>query len=92
MAAQASDWPMWDSVTHPQEPAGSGKFAFSYNGDYATERVLILSGVATLAPDDGSEPFEIEAGDSVWFHHGFSCQWTVHERMTKRYQVIFKHI
>ena len=35
----------------PQVPAKSGKFHFDYNGDYATERVLITSGRATLTPD-----------------------------------------
>jgi len=84
--ASAAEWPLWDSDTHPHEPAGSGKFPFNYNGDYATERVLIVSGRATLAPDDGSEAVTLSAGDSVWFHHGFACQWTVAERMTKRYQ------
>jgi hypothetical protein len=37
-----------------QEPPKSGKFPFNYNGDYATERVLIICGAATLTPDDGS--------------------------------------
>lgn len=83
--ASAADWPLWDSDTHPHEPAGSGKFPFNYNGDYSTERVLIVSGRATLAPDDGSEEVVLAAGDSVHFHHGFACQWTVTERMTKRY-------
>mmetsp|Transcript_56325 Transcript_56325/g.96962 ORF Transcript_56325/g.96962 Transcript_56325/m.96962 type:complete len:323 (-) Transcript_56325:429-1397(-) len=81
----AADWPLWDSEDHPQEPQGSGKFPFNYNGDYATERVLIVSGRATLTPDDGSPVVTLEPGDSVFFHHGFACQWTVHERMTKRY-------
>ena len=82
----AQDWPLWDSDTQAQTPAGSGKFPFNYNGDYATERVLIVSGRATLAPDDGSDEVVLAPGDSVYFHHGFACQWTVHERMTKRYE------
>eukprot|EP00961_Rhodomonas_salina_P010083 135724-Rhodomonas_salina.1 len=85
-ASEAAHWPLWDSDEQPQEPPGSGKFLFKYNGDYATERVLIVSGRATLAPEDGSAPVELAPGDSVWFHHWFSCSWIVHERMTKRYQ------
>uniref|UniRef100_A0A7S1BDB3 (S)-ureidoglycine aminohydrolase cupin domain-containing protein n=1 Tax=Corethron hystrix TaxID=216773 RepID=A0A7S1BDB3_9STRA len=84
--AQASDWPLWDSADHPQDPPGSGKFAFNYNGDYASERVLIVSGRATLAPDDGGRRVVLNAGDAVVFHHGFACEWTVQARMTKRYQ------
>jgi|TARA_B110000977_G_scaffold165700_1_gene213100 hypothetical protein len=86
----AKDWPLWDSETQKQEPLGSGKFPFNYNGDYATERVLIISGKATLAPDDGSAEIVLETGDSVYFHHGFACQWTVHEVMTKRYNYFDK--
>ena len=55
-----------------------------YNGDYDTERTLIVTGTATLTPSDGSDPITIEAGDSVWFHKGFACEWDVHEPMTKR--------
>jgi len=84
--AKASDWPLWNSDDHPQDPPGSGKFSFNYNGDYASERVLIVSGRATLAPDDGSSVVVLKAGDSVFFHNGFSCRWTVHEHMKKRYQ------
>jgi len=88
--AKASDWPLWDSDDHPQDPPGSGKFSFNYNGGYASERVLIVSGRATLAPDDGSSIVVLEAGDSVFFHNGFACGWLVHERMTKRYQYFDK--
>ena len=83
--AAAAAWPLWDSTTHPQKPAGSGRFHFAYNGDYITERVLILTGRATLTPSDGSEAIEIAAGDCIYFHHGFTCDWHVHEPMTKRY-------
>jgi hypothetical protein len=71
---QASSWPQWSSIDHPQTPANSGKFPFNYNGDYDTERVLITSGRATLRPDDGSAIIELSAGDSVFFHNGFACQ------------------
>ena len=46
----ALTWPLWDSKTHPQKPKNSGKFRFDYNGSYASERVLIMSGKATLKP------------------------------------------
>jgi len=83
--ALATTWPLWDSKTHPQKPKNSGKFRFDYNGSYASERVLIMSGAATLKPVDGSDPIQIKAGDSVIFWHGFSCDWTVTARMTKHY-------
>ena len=41
------------TTSRQQEPPKSGKFAFNYNGDYATERVLVACGAATLHPDDG---------------------------------------
>jgi len=81
----ASAWPVWDSRTHPQKPAKSGKFLFEYNGDYETERVLIISGEATLSPTDGSDPITITKGDQVSFHKGFACNWHVTEPMTKHY-------
>jgi hypothetical protein len=83
--ALAEGWPLWDSKTHPQKPKNSGKFRFDYNGSYASERVLIMSGAATLKPTDGSAAIQITAGDAVTFWHGFSCDWTVTQRMTKKY-------
>merc|ERR1712129_635706 len=67
------------------KPAKSGKFHFDYNGDYETERVLIMSGKATLTPEDGSEPITITKGDQVFFHKGFACDWHVTKPMTKHY-------
>jgi hypothetical protein len=81
----AKTWPLWDSKTHPQKPKNSGKFRFDYNGSYHSERVLIMSGAATLKPTDGSAAIQIKAGDQVTFWHGFSCDWTVTARMTKHY-------
>ena len=83
----ASAWPVWESKTHPQKPKGSGKFPFNYNGDYDTERVLIISGRATLTPlgQQTATQLTIEAGDAVYFHRGFKCLWEVHEPMTKYY-------
>ena len=81
----AKSWPLWDSKTHPQKPKNSGKFRFDYNGSYHSERVLIMSGAATLKPTDGSAAIQIKAGDRVIFWNGFSCDWTVTARMTKHY-------
>jgi len=81
----AAGWPEWSSKTHPQKPAKSGKFHFDYNGDYATERVLITSGRATLKPDAGGAEVVIGAGDAVHFHRGFACMWHVTEPMKKNY-------
>jgi len=81
----AATWPMWDSKTHPQKPKNSGKFRFDYNGSYHSERVLIMSGAATLTPTDGSPAIKIKAGDRVIFWHGFACDWKVTARMTKHY-------
>ena len=84
-AALAKTWPLWDSKTHPQKPKNSGKFRFDYNGTYHSERVLIMSGAATLKPTDGSAAIQIKAGDRVIFWNGFSCNWHVTTRMTKHY-------
>jgi len=81
----ARSWPLWDSRLHPQNPPKSGKFKFEYNGDYETERVLVVSGKATLTPEDGSAPLTIGAGDQVFFHKGLKCSWQVTEPMTKHY-------
>ena len=65
-------WEMWVLLgpaffvhVASQNPPKSGKFHFDYNGDYETERVLIMSGEATLTPDDGSEEIVIGKGDQV---------------------------
>ena len=81
----ATTWPVWDSRLHPQTPPKSGKFHFEYNGDYETERVLVLTGKATLTPEDGSPPITISEGDQVFFHKGLVCDWHVLEPMTKHY-------
>lgn len=81
----ALTWPLWESRTHPQAPPKSGKFHFDYNGDYETERILVMSGKATLSPSDGSDPITIGEGDQVFFHKGFACDWHVTEPMKKHY-------
>ena len=39
---QAREWAVWDSITHPQEPEGSGKFPFDYSANHQ-ERYRRLS-------------------------------------------------
>ena len=36
-----------------------------YDGNYGSERVLIVSGQATIEPDDGSPSFNLGPGDAV---------------------------
>jgi hypothetical protein len=79
----AAAWPVWDSRAHPQKPAKSGKFPFDCNGGYATERILITKGSAALTPTDGSPQVSTGAGDSVFFHRGFACEWEVHKPVLK---------
>ena len=78
----AAEWPIWDSEAHPQVPSGSGNFSFRHTTE---ERVLILTGAATLTPDDGSPALELRAGDAATFQRGFACAWHVTERMIKHY-------
>ena len=80
----AKDWPVWDSKD-ADPPLVDGKVHFKYDGDYASERVLIVSGKATITPDDGSDPVEVGAGDAVYLHHGLAATWTVHESIVQHY-------
>jgi uncharacterized cupin superfamily protein len=73
-------WTKWDS---------KNKKKFPYN--YTTEeRVLILSGSATLTPEDG-EPIKVGEGDAVTFHKGFKCKWEITKRM-KKYYALFGEV
>ena len=67
----AAAWQVWDSV---QEGAGE-TIHIDYDGEYGSERVLIVSGRATVVPDDGSPSFTVGTGDAVYFMHGFRCTW-----------------
>jgi uncharacterized cupin superfamily protein len=74
---EASAWTVWDS---------KNRKSFKYN--YQTEeRVLVLSGAATLTPTDDSPAIKIEGGMGVIFHVGFQCQWKITKRMKKNYAV-----
>lgn len=83
----AETWPLWDSKTDPQNPKKLAcySFHFNYNGSYQSERVLIMSGAATLKPTDGSAAIKIKAGDRVIFWHGFACDWEITAPLTKHY-------
>lgn len=43
LKAEASNWGLWESSSHPQEPPGSGSFHLDYSENHQ-ERVLVLSG------------------------------------------------
>ena len=51
----AADWQLWDSAQEGTE----GTIHIDYDGEYGSERVLIVSGRATIVPDDGSPPFNV---------------------------------
>lgn len=74
---EAKAWTVWDSKNRK-------KFPYNYT---AEERVLVLSGAATITPDDNGEPIKIEKGNAVTFHKGFCCKWLVTKRMKKHYAV-----
>ena len=80
----AKSWPVWESATH-QPPLVDDKVRFRYDGDYGSERILVVPGRATVIPDDGSPPVTIGPGDSLHLHYGFSCVWHIHEAMAQHY-------
>ena len=78
----AEAWQVWDSV---REGVGD-TIHISYDGEYGSERVLIVSGRATVVPDDGSPSFTVRPGDVVYFMHGFRCTWRILESpLVQRY-------
>ena len=80
----AKDWPTWDS-NDADPPLVDGKVHFNYDGDYGSERVLVVHGKATITPDDGSPTVDVGEGDAVYLHKGFSCTWTIHEPLVQHY-------
>eukprot|EP00978_Attheya_sp_CCMP212_P005951 scaffold13371_cov47-Attheya_sp.AAC.4 len=74
---EAKAWTKWDSKKRKT-------FPYNYT---AEERVLVLSGSATLTPKDGGDPLTIEAGNAVTFHKGFQCKWKITKRMQKHYAI-----
>ena len=81
----SSDWPSWDSSSHEPKPEVENKFHFVYDGDYDSERCIVISGRATITADDGSVTVEVGPGDSVHCHQGFAATWEVHEPLEQRY-------
>ena len=73
MRTAAAHWQVWNS----EKEMVDSHFHIDYDGDYSSERVLIMSGRATVNPDDGSAPFAVTKGDAVYFFHGFSCTWII---------------
>jgi uncharacterized cupin superfamily protein len=80
---EAKAWIVWDSKNRK-------RFPYNYTQE---ERILILSGGATITPnkdddeDDAPEPIKLVAGNAVIFHKGFKCQWQITKRMKKHYAV-----
>ena len=74
MKTMAAAWQVWDSV---QDGVGD-TIHIDYDGEYGSERVLIVSGRATVVPDDGSPSFTVGTGDAVHFMYGFRCTWRIH--------------
>ena len=73
----SNDWPVWKT----NEDAH-----IEYDGEYASERVLIISGRASVSPKDGSPTFKVGPGDCVYFMHGFACTWHIDEApLVQRY-------
>jgi hypothetical protein len=80
----AKDWPTWDS-NDADPPLVDGKVHFNYDGDYGSERVLVINGKATITPDDGSPAIDVGEGDAVYLFKGFSCTWTILEPLVQHY-------
>jgi uncharacterized cupin superfamily protein len=72
---EAKTWTKWDSKNKKN-------FPYNYTSE---ERVLVLSGSATITPSDGGDPLTLEAGNAVTFHKGFKCKWKITKRMKKHY-------
>lgn len=68
------------------QEAVEGNIDIDYDGEYGSERVLIVSGRATVIPDDGSPSFSVGPGDAVYFMSGFRCTWRIDETpLVQRY-------
>jgi uncharacterized cupin superfamily protein len=81
-AAATARWQVWESATHDMD--AESRFPFDYGTNFE-EHVVVVSGEATLTPDDGSPTLTIRTGDYVVFHQGFACQWQIIEPVTKMY-------
>ena len=80
--ALAAGWQVWDFA----QEGSDDTIHIDYDGDYGSERVLIVSGRATVVPDDGTPSFNVGPGDAVYFMRGFRCTWHIHETpLVQRY-------
>lgn len=61
-----------------------GTFHDLMDGD---ETFVVLAGRMTVAPDDGTPPFDVKAGDVCVFAAGYRSVWTVHETIVKGYHI-----
>jgi uncharacterized cupin superfamily protein len=61
-----------------------GTFHDVMDGD---ETFVVLAGRMTVAPGDGSPPFEVKAGDVCVFPAGYRSVWTVRETIVKGYHI-----
>jgi len=86
--ASCSEWEVWKSTGHPM--SDDNTFPFDY-ADNFEEHVLMTKGRATLTPNDGGTPFDVQAGEYVVFHQGFACTWKVHEPTEKFFQYFDKN-
>ena len=71
----ALGWQLWNS----EHETADGSIHIDYDGQYASERVLIVSGRATVTPDRGATPFQVAPGDALYLFHGFSCTWRIEQ-------------
>ena len=72
----AEGWQEWNSA---HEGAGD-TIHIDYDGDYGSERVLIVLGRATVVPDDGSPSFTVGPGDAVYFMSGSTAPGVLTKR------------
>lgn len=60
-----------------------GRFTWDFTSD---ETVCVVEGRATIAPA-GGEPFELSAGDIVFFPTGLKTEWLVTETLRDAFSV-----
>lgn len=68
------------------ELSGRRRGGYTIHIDYDGDYVLIVSGSATVIPDDGTPSFTVGPGDAVYFMSGFRCTWRIDEApLVQRY-------
>ena len=58
----------------------------TFNWIHTDETATLVSGRVTVTPE-GGEPFEIAAGDVVFFPEGTKTRWEVHETVRKAFHL-----